>query len=78
MSLAPCESLDDVTTERSLHRGLQLLSVPPPRSTETDICTHLAMAVIDPVFTELLEEEGEEKRGIWRVQKLELVAVPKR
>ena len=34
------------------------------------------MAVVDPVFEELLEKEGDEKRGLWRVQNLELVPVP--
>ena len=34
------------------------------------------MAVVDPVFQELLDKEGEEKRGLWRVQNLELVPVP--
>merc|ERR1712180_115610 len=41
--------------------------------------THLLaskMAVVDPVFQELLDKEGEEKRGLWRVQNLELVPVP--
>merc|ERR1711963_115157 len=34
------------------------------------------MAVVDPLFQELLDQEGEEKRGLWRVQNLELVPVP--
>merc|ERR1712012_770205 len=43
-----------------------------------DRFTHFAskMAVVDPVFQELLDKEGEEKRGLWRVQNLELVPVP--
>jgi len=44
-----------------------------------DRFTHLLaskMAVVDPVFQELLDKEGEEKRGLWRVQNLELVPVP--
>jgi len=44
-----------------------------------DKFTHLfpsKMAVVDPVFQELLDKEGEEKRGLWRVQNLELVPVP--
>ena len=42
------------------------------KSTETD----RIMAVVDPVFEELLEKEGDEKRGLWRVENLELVPVP--
>ena len=34
------------------------------------------MAVVDPVFEELLDKEGDEKRGLWRVENLELVPVP--
>merc|ERR1712192_244210 len=52
-----------------------LHSLAPPlssKSTETD----RIMAVVDPVFEELLEKEGDEKRGLWRVENLELVPVP--
>ena len=52
-----------------------LHSLAPPlssKSTETD----KIMAVVDPVFEELLEKEGDEKRGLWRVENLELVPVP--
>merc|ERR1711872_168431 len=44
-----------------------------------DRFTHLLasnMAVVDTVFQELLDKEGEEKRCLWRVQNLELVPVP--
>merc|ERR1712192_50586 len=34
-------------------------------------------AVIDPAFQSLVDQGGDTLRGLWRVQKLELVAVPK-
>merc|ERR1712172_203942 len=34
-------------------------------------------AVIDPAFQSLVDQGGDILRGLWRVQKLELVAVPK-
>merc|ERR1711887_223730 len=34
-------------------------------------------AVIDPAFQGLVDQGGDTLRGLWRVQKLELVAVPK-
>jgi hypothetical protein len=36
------------------------------------------MAVLDPAFAAVLEQEGDERRGLWRVQKLELVPVPEK
>jgi len=36
------------------------------------------MAVTDPAFEVLLEQESDDKRALWRVQTLELVPVPKR
>ena len=58
--------------DAGLERGIHLLDVPPTRPAQKP----RRMAVVDPVFEELLEKEGEEKRGLWRVQNLELVPVP--
>merc|ERR1712212_840583 len=37
----------------------------------------MADAVLDPAFQSLVDQGGDTLRGLWRVQKLELVAVPK-
>merc|ERR1712212_101017 len=58
--------------DAGFERGIHLLDVPPTRPAQKP----RRMAVVDPVFEELLEKEGDEKRGLWRVQNLELVPVP--
>ena len=63
MSESQCSGAD-AASERSIH--FPHLNRATPRK----------MAVVDPVFEELLEKEGDEKRGLWRVQNLELVPVP--
>ena len=47
----------------------------PRRSQEEGLA--VAMGDIDPAFQSLVDEGGDNLRGLWRVEKLELKAVPK-
>ena len=47
----------------------------PRRSQEEGLA--VAMGDVDPAFQSLVDEGGDNLRGLWRVEKLELKAVPK-